>query len=533
MNRTVLAASLALALTMNMAGKAAHAQPSATSQAGQEISGLNVATASATLVPQPPTRANTSTADDQDLKASSALDDGGYLLVWETTTMNPAQDGSRYYLQRFDIAGNKIGVETRLQLTVQDGSIAVLTNGEIVVAYREARDAQGKVIPAPNAASGAFIQKFNASGTQIMRETAVATSFGTSTAYGYVTVVALSNGNFVVSWTSQFQSSGTNPINFSAQNYDNLGQRSGSPIVLSTESFSPSRPIDYSIQAAPDGGYLLFKRTIDTLNYSGCFGAGSEPTITSISYYDKNLVSRLILAPTHCGDLMALQGHQYMIFGVNADGRYSQLIDANGQSIGVPKPIAARTPTKGPGLTIFTGRTLLVDGSYLLFWLADTAGARGQRYTSKGDELGEPFNIIYPRPKSILPLSGGDVIVGWSSSTQIGSDLPDVYTQRLTNPEVAACTKPAAWVNGQYYAAGARVSYSNGLTYVAKFANPGYNPTISTYYWAPAPCSVSPPPPVVCTIPAAWVNGQYYAAGARVSYSNGLSYVAKFANPGY
>ncbi|MBG6076602.1 hypothetical protein IWX85_002439, partial [Polaromonas sp. CG_9.11] len=76
------------------------------------------------------------------------------------------------------------------------------------------------------------------------------------------------------------------------------------------------------------------------------------------------------------------------------------------------------------------------------------------------------------------------------------------------------------------------VSYSNGLSYVAKFANPGYNPTISTYYWDPAPCSVSPPP-VVCTKPAAWVNGQYYAAGARVSYSNGLSYVAKFANPGY
>jgi hypothetical protein len=43
------------------------------------------------------------------------------------------------------------------------------------------------------------------------------------------------------------------------------------------------------------------------------------------------------------------------------------------------------------------------------------------------------------------------------------------------------------WVQGQSYATGSVVSY-NGKLYRAKYANPGYNPTISTYYWAPAAC---------------------------------------------
>lgn len=46
-----------------------------------------------------------------------------------------------------------------------------------------------------------------------------------------------------------------------------------------------------------------------------------------------------------------------------------------------------------------------------------------------------------------------------------------------------ACVKPDAWINGKQYAAGALVTYSN-LTYVAKFANPGYIPTVSTYFWS-------------------------------------------------
>jgi hypothetical protein len=52
---------------------------------------------------------------------------------------------------------------------------------------------------------------------------------------------------------------------------------------------------------------------------------------------------------------------------------------------------------------------------------------------------------------------------------------------------------------------------------VAKYANPGYIPTVSTYYWAPI---------------VAWVHGKSYAAGAVVSYG-GATYQAMSANPDY
>ena len=86
--------------------------------------------------------------------------------------------------------------------------------------------------------------------------------------------------------------------------------------------------------------------------------------------------------------------------------------------------------------------------------------------------------------------------------------------------------------------------YSDSKLYVAKFANPGYNPTISTYYWAPyvclegaAPAPAPSPTPApgdvyACTFPN-WIEGGYYKRGSIVLYSNAKLYIATRANPGY
>jgi predicted chitinase len=52
-----------------------------------------------------------------------------------------------------------------------------------------------------------------------------------------------------------------------------------------------------------------------------------------------------------------------------------------------------------------------------------------------------------------------------------------------------SCNYPD-WVAGQNYATGAIVRYpSNGQYYQATHDNPGYDPTISTWYWSPYSCS--------------------------------------------
>lgn len=65
----------------------------------------------------------------------------------------------------------------------------------------------------------------------------------------------------------------------------------------------------------------------------------------------------------------------------------------------------------------------------------------------------------------------------WSVTATCGSATP-------APAPVCAAT---AWVMGKWYNASALVTYS-GRVYKAKYANPGYNPTISTYYWASATC---------------------------------------------
>lgn len=109
--------------------------------------------------------------------------------------------------------------------------------------------------------------------------------------------------------------------------------------------------------------------------------------------------------------------------------------------------------------------------------------------------------------------------------------LKAFQTAETSATPAPACSSPA-WVMYKQYAAGSIVTYGS-KQYIAKFANPGYNPTISTYYWASYSCGATPPPPppVVCSF-TTWVQGRQYAAGAKVTYK-GANYIAKFANPGW
>ncbi|WP_127498944.1 glycoside hydrolase family 19 protein [Actinoplanes solisilvae] len=52
----------------------------------------------------------------------------------------------------------------------------------------------------------------------------------------------------------------------------------------------------------------------------------------------------------------------------------------------------------------------------------------------------------------------------------------------------STCNYPN-WVAGQFYAVGAIVRYTNGQYYQATHENPGYDPTISTWFWSPYNCS--------------------------------------------
>ena len=70
-----------------------------------------------------------------------------------------------------------------------------------------------------------------------------------------------------------------------------------------------------------------------------------------------------------------------------------------------------------------------------------------------------------------------------------GGYLAPVTTAPATTPATTAqCSNASNWVQGRSYSAGSIVRYTNGRYYLANSANPGYNPTISTYYWSGYNC---------------------------------------------
>jgi predicted chitinase len=98
-----------------------------------------------------------------------------------------------------------------------------------------------------------------------------------------------------------------------------------------------------------------------------------------------------------------------------------------------------------------------------------------------------------------------------------------------------SCSGATTWTAGTNYNVGAIVEYpSNGDYYIATNANPGYDPTISTWYWSPYTCTSSSSGGTSCRTATTWTAGTYYNVGAIVEYpSNGDYYIATNANPGY
>ncbi|SDP04904.1 Predicted chitinase [Lentzea jiangxiensis] len=94
-----------------------------------------------------------------------------------------------------------------------------------------------------------------------------------------------------------------------------------------------------------------------------------------------------------------------------------------------------------------------------------------------------------------------------------------------------ACTS-TDWVQGQWYTTGSIVRFE-GRYYVAEHDNPGYSPTVSTWYWEPTSCDGGGGGGGgTCTSATDWVAGRQYYTGNIVRY-NGSHYIAEHDNPGY
>ncbi|WP_111557139.1 glycoside hydrolase family 19 protein [Kitasatospora sp. SolWspMP-SS2h] len=94
-------------------------------------------------------------------------------------------------------------------------------------------------------------------------------------------------------------------------------------------------------------------------------------------------------------------------------------------------------------------------------------------------------------PQGETPSAGGSGV--WADQGACGGD-----GGTTTPPVQGSCDHPA-WAAGTQYATGSVVKYApNGQYYIATHDNPGYDPTISTWFWSPYSCTgggtTTPPP---------------------------------------
>jgi methionine-rich copper-binding protein CopC len=224
------------------------------------------------------TRVNTTTASEQYQPTVAALSNGGYVVTWGSLS----QDGSGWgvYAQRYDATGNAVGSETLVNTTtagdvIPRPAVAALSGGGYVVTWMsDNQDGSG---------FGVYAQRYDATGNTVGSETLVNTT--TASDQLYPSVAALSDGGYVVTWSSSSQDG--SGVGIYAQRYDATGNTVGSETLVSATTASDH---EFSTVAAlSDGGYVVTWSSLsrdgsgyDVYSRVFAFTAGNEPpSITS------------------------------------------------------------------------------------------------------------------------------------------------------------------------------------------------------------------------------------------------------------
>ncbi|NBJ11494.1 hypothetical protein [Microvirga arsenatis] len=288
-------------------------------------------------------RVNTFTADQQAEPTVTALPFGGWVVTWTSRD----QDGSGWgiYQQRYDSNGNPLlttdeRVNTTLQSDQSSPSITTLADGGWVVTWTSSNGSTTDI----------FQQRYNAGGGRVGGEQIVNTYAAGD--QSLPEVVALTDGGWVVTWTSSEQDGSEYGVY--QQRYNANGSPRGGEQKVNTTTVASQEKS--SIAAMPDGGWVV------TWTSGDQDGSGS--------------------------------------------GIYQQRYDSNGMPVGGEQRVNTTTQSDQYGSNVTSG----VDGSWIVTWTSEnqdgsgagvyqrvysytTAFGEGQEY-SIGSAANETFYVV-------------------------------------------------------------------------------------------------------------------------------------------
>lgn len=190
-------------------------------------------------------RANTVTANDQSAPAVAGLSGGGFVVVWQSQLQD--KSGFGVYAKRYNALGNPAGAEFRVNRTTTNDqsapSIAALTGGGFTIAWQSAgQDGSGL---------GIYARRYNATGVAAANEFRVNTF--TTGDQSLPSVASLNDGGFVVAWQSAAQDG--SGLGIYAQRYGSTGTKSGVEFRVNTKTASnQSQP---TVAGFADGGFVI------------------------------------------------------------------------------------------------------------------------------------------------------------------------------------------------------------------------------------------------------------------------------------
>lgn len=364
---------------------------------------------------------NTYSKEDQAFPSIAASTNGNYLITWAST----GQDGSSsgIYAQLYDSNNNHIGGEFQVSTTSKGNQsysqTTSLKDGGYVVTWSSSDGQDGQD-------DGVFAQRLDANGNAVGKEFQVNTNTASSQYEPELT--GLDDGGFVITWTSYLQDGSFHGVY--GQRYDANGARAGNEFQINTYTNDfQSQP---SVTSLSDGGFVVSwtSKGQDGSKYgiySQMYGddgskVGAE---THVSTYTSDNQER--------SDITALNDGGYVITwsSYSQDGSgfgiYGQRFNASGQKAGDEFQINTHTADHQEASKIAG----LSDGGFVVTWQSSGQDGSGrgiyaQRFDSTGAKVGTEFVVNATRADNqmnpdVAATNDGGFVITWASNNQDGS----------------------------------------------------------------------------------------------------------------
>ena len=372
-------------------------------------------------------RVNTGTDRNQDRGVVTGLEDGGYVVVWQSHNEN--YQYREILGQRYDAQGNTVGAEFLINSEAlsekSEPAVTGLVGGGFVVTWMS----NGQ----DGSEWGVYGQRFDVDGE------AVGDEFKANTyneqAQGNPEVTALADGGFVITWQSWEQDGYWHGVY--AQRFNTEGEPVGNEFQVN--NFTSRNQEAPAIITLVNGDFIITWMSEDQ--------DSSEWGIYAQRYNDsgakigpETLINATTTSNQYNPAITALADGGYVVVWMDNGqdgsgwGIYGQRFDAAGFRAGDELQINTATQGQQQDPAV----TALADGGFVATWMSDSQdgsgwGIYGQRFDENGDTLGTEFLVNRltsndQQDPAISALADGSFVVTWQSSDDWGNGI---YHQRF------------------------------------------------------------------------------------------------------